>query len=87
MELAVGIALVLLGAASASATARELDERGRSVLIPVAVAPMGVLIGAGGAIARGWSLVPTALAGAVALPLIVLASRLVEARRRSRQSR
>lgn len=84
MDLAVGLVLVLLGAFGASATARTLDERGRGRAVPVAVAPMGVLVGAGAALVRGWDPVGSMVSGAVLLPLVAAVVRLLEARRRRR---
>lgn len=84
MEIVVGVALVLLGATAATVTARDLDERGRGRLIPIALAPFGVLIGAGAATVRGGDPLLAAIVGAVVLPLLALVSQVVARRRRAR---
>jgi hypothetical protein len=86
VEVVVGVLLLLLGAAGASVTARRFEERGRGPLGLVAVAPMGLLIGAGAALVRGWDLVGSMLVGLVAVPLVATVSRLWEVRRRRRTS-
>lgn len=82
MDVAIGLVLVVLGAFGASATARTLQERGRARVVPLAVAPMGVLVGAGAALVRGWDLVGSMVAGATLLPLVAAVVQVVEARRR-----
>ena len=72
MEVAIGIGLVVLGAAGASAIARSLAPRTRGPGLALAVAPAGVLIGTGAALARGWDLVPSAVVGAVLVAVLAL---------------
>jgi hypothetical protein len=85
VEIVVGVALALLGAAAATVTVRQLEDRGQGRVAPLALVPFGILIGAGAAIARGWDLVPTAIAGAVLLPVVTVVARLVAARRSARR--
>lgn len=61
----VGVLLVVLGATAASAIARTVGARARGLRLALAVAPAGVLIGAGAALAREWDLLPSAVVGAV----------------------
>ena len=81
--MAVGVALVVLGAAAASTIARSLSDRLRGPALAAAVAPTGILIGAGAALARDWDLVPSAVVGAVLVALLALTSGLrLQPRRR-----
>ena len=66
-EVVVGIVLVVLGAAGASAIARTLSPRVQGLRLGLAVAPAGVLVGAGAALVRGWDLLGSAVVGAVAV--------------------
>ena len=75
MEVAVGLLLVVLGAVGAAMATRSIDDRGRPWVGALAIAPMGLLVGAGAALVRDWDLVPTAAIGLVALPAVHLASR------------
>lgn len=86
MQVAIGVVLVVLGAAGASAIARTLVDRAHGLRLALAVAPAGVLIGTGAALARGWDLVPSAVVGAVLVGLLAFTTGLrVESRhRRSR---
>ena len=84
LPLAIGVALVLLGATGATMTQRHLDATGRSRLALVALVPYGVLIGAGAAMVRGWDLTAALLVGAVLVPLVGAAGRLIEVRRARR---
>lgn len=84
--LLVGVALAALGALGATLTQRRLDEEGRSVRAPLYLAPFGVLIGAGAAIARGWDLVVAIVVGAVLVPMVGVVGRLVEVRRHRRSN-
>lgn len=65
MQVVVGVVLVVLGAAGASAIARTLAHRVHGVRLALAVAPAGVLIGTGAALARGWDPIASAVVGAV----------------------
>lgn len=85
MEAVVGAVLVLLGAVSATLTARRLEEAGRATLVPIAVAPLGALIGAGAALLRGWDLLGSVAAGAVVVPLLGAVGRIWEVRRARRR--
>ena len=87
METLVGVVLLVLGAAGASAIARTLADRVRGPLLAVAVAPAGVLVGTGAALARGWDLVPSAVVGVVLVALLGLTTGLrVQAPRRGPRS-
>lgn len=70
MEVAIGVALVVLGAAGASAIARTLAPRAGGGRLALAVAPAGVLIGTGAALARGWDPVASAVVGALLVGLL-----------------
>ena len=84
LPIAIGVALVLLGATGATVTQRHLDATGRSRLALVALVPYGVLIGAGAAMVRGWDLTAALVVGAVLVPLVGAAGRLIEVRRARR---
>jgi hypothetical protein len=88
LAIVLGIALVLLGAVGATVTQRRFEQEGRTVRALPLLVPFGVLIGAGAAIARGWDLVSAMVVGAVLVPLVGAAGRLLEVRRgRSRKPR
>lgn len=82
MHVVVGSLLLVLGAAGATAVTRTFEERGEARLAVPANAPMGLLMGAGAALLRGWDLVGSMVAGAVIVPFVGAAVRYVEARRR-----
>lgn len=86
MEVVIGVALVVLGAAGASAIARTMADRAHGLRLALAVAPAGVLIGTGAALARGWDLVASAVVGAVVVGLLAFTTglRLSPRGRRSR---
>lgn len=84
LTLLVGIGLAIVGAVGATVTQRRLDEEGRSSIAPLLLVPFGVLIGAGAAIARGWDLLAAVMVGAVLVPVVGAAGRLLEVRRRKR---
>ncbi|MFU8839486.1 MAG: hypothetical protein ACNA8R_02035 [Nitriliruptoraceae bacterium] len=86
LALAVGLALVLLGAAGATVTQRHLDRTGRSRQALLALVPFGVLVGAGAALVRGWDLAASLVVGAVLLPVVGVLGRLLEVRRARRTS-
>jgi hypothetical protein len=81
LPLVVGVALVALGAVGATVTQRRFEEEGRTVRALPLLVPFGVLVGAGAAIARGWDLVASMVVGAVLVPLVGAAGRLLEVRR------
>lgn len=85
MEIAIGIALLLLGVLGANAVQRFGQERGIGWWNPILTAPMGLLIGAGAALIRGWDLVPTMLAGLIVLPAATIVARLIQTRRERRR--
>ncbi len=88
LEVVVGIVLVAIGAAAATVTQRRLEDAGRPSLAPLATVPLGALIGAGAAIARGYDLPISLAVGAVVVPLVGMVGRLVEVRRvRRRRAR
>jgi CHASE2 domain-containing sensor protein len=74
----LGIALLVIGAYGAT----RLQATRGPLAAALALAPFGVLIGAGAALVRGWDLVPTTVAGALLVPFVALAGRSIEARRR-----
>jgi len=82
----LGIALLLLGATGAGAVHRRQHGRPAPVSL-LALAPFGVLIGAGAALVRGWDLGLSAVAGAFAVLLVALVGDLLAARRRARVRR
>lgn len=84
LALAVGLALVLLGATGATVTQRHLDRTGRSRQALLALVPFGVLVGAGAALVRGWDLAASLVVGAVLLPVVGALGRLLEVRRARR---
>lgn len=84
MGLLLGIGLVLLGAVGATVTQRRLEVSGRGRWAPLAVVPHGVLVGAGAALARGWSLGAAMAIGAGVMPVVAVVGRLFEVRRRGR---
>jgi hypothetical protein len=85
-EQAIGLALLLLGAFGASIVHRRQHGRpGASGVL--ALAPFGILIGAGAALVRGWDLGLSAVAGALVVLVVALGGDLWAARRRARRSR
>lgn len=86
LTVGAGLVLLLLGAWGAGTVHRR--QRGvpgpRSVL---ALAPFGVLIGAGAALVRGWDLGLSAVAGALAVLVVALGGDVLAARRRARRRR
>lgn len=85
MEAVVGAVLLVIGAVGATVTTQQLERSGRGRIAPLAVAPMGVLIGAGAALIRGWDLLGSMLVGAVLVPVVGAAVQLLELRRRRRR--
>lgn len=73
-EVIVGIVLVVLGATAASAIARMLSPRLQGLRLALAVAPAGVLVGAGAALVRGWDLLGSAAVGAVVVAGLAFAT-------------
>jgi hypothetical protein len=82
----IGVALLAVGAVGATVVQRRLEQEGRATVAPLFLVPFGVLIGAGAALIRGWDLLPSLLVGAVLVPLVGVAGRYVELRRRRRAS-
>ena len=80
---AIGLVLVLLGAAGATSLGRGI---GRPTAVRLLrLAPFGVLVGAGSALVRGWDLGVTATLGAALVPFVALAGDVLAARRRTRR--
>jgi len=83
LEMLVGVALLLVGSSGATLTHRR--QHGRPVLPSViALAPFGLLIGAGAALVRGWDLGLSAVAGALAVLIVAVGGDVWAARRRAR---
>lgn len=80
MEVAIGALVLLVGATGATVATQRLPAMGYGRFVPLALVASGALIGAGAALARGWDLVGTTLAGAVVVPLLAIAVRLLETR-------
>lgn len=81
-EIAIGAVLLLLGAVGATMSQRGLERRGRATLTPLGLVPFGVLMGAGGAMIRGWDLWVSMVVGAVFVPVVGIIGRLLEVRRK-----
>lgn len=82
----IGLALLVLGAVGATAVARGFDTSEHPRRVPLQLIPFGVLIGGGAALVRGWDLGVGVLVGAVVVPVVGTALRLIEVRRgRSRR--
>lgn len=84
LTLVIGVALLLLGAAGAGVVHRRQHGRPAPTGL-LALAPFGVLIGAGAALVRGWDLGLSAVAGAMAVVVVALAGDVLDARRRARR--
>jgi hypothetical protein len=85
-EQVIGLALLLLGAFGASIVHRRQHGRpGASGVL--ALAPFGILIGAGSALVRGWDLGLSAVAGALVVLVVALGGDVWAARRRARRLR
>lgn len=78
---AIGLALVVLGAVGASVVARGFDAAGAAWQVPLRLVPFGVLIGGGASLVRGWDLGAGVLVGALLVPLVGTVGRLIEVRR------
>jgi len=86
LEQAIGVILLLLGAFGATAVHRRQHGRpGASGVL--ALAPFGILIGAGAALVRGWDLGLSAVAGALVVLVVALGGDVWAARRRARSQR
>jgi hypothetical protein len=81
LPILVGVLLLVLGAVGATVTQRRFEREGRTLVALPLLVPFGVLIGAGAAIARGWDLNVSMAVGAVLVPLVGAAGRLLEVRR------
>ncbi len=86
VSIAVGAALLLLGAVGATVSQRGMEQRGRATLAPLSLVPFGILMGAGAAMIRGWDLWVSMAVGAVVVPVVGVIGRMIEVRRRRRQS-
>ena len=85
VALLVGVGLLGVGAIGATVTQRWLESQGRASIAPLFLIPFGVLIGSGAAIARGWDLVTSMVVGAILVPVVGAAGRLLEVRRAKRR--
>ena len=86
VEQAIGVVLLLLGAFGATVVHRRQHGRpGASGVL--ALAPFGILIGAGAALVRGWDLGLSAVAGALVVLVVALGGDVWAARRRARSQR
>ena len=81
-----GALLLALGATGAGMAHRRQPGRPGPVSV-LALAPFGVLIGAGAALVRGWDLGTSAVAGALAVMLVAVLGDVLAARRRARARR
>jgi hypothetical protein len=72
VDVAVGVVLALVGATTATLLTRSATRRGPRLALMVA--PAGLLIGAGAALARGWDLAASALLGMLAVGVLSLLS-------------
>ncbi len=81
-----GVLLLALGAFGATMTQRRLEAHSRGRWVPLSLVPYGVLVGAGAAFIRGWDLGSAMAVGAVVVPLVGIAGRWWEVRRRRRFS-
>lgn len=86
VSIAIGAALLLLGAVGATVSQRGMEQRGRATLAPLSLVPFGILMGAGAAMMRGWDLWASMAVGAVFVPVVGVIGRMIEVRRRRRQS-
>lgn len=86
VSIAIGAALLVLGAVGATVSQRGLEQRGRATLAPLSLVPFGILMGAGAAMIRGWDLWVSMAVGAVVVPLVGVIGRIIEVRRRRRDS-
>ena len=83
---AIGAALLLLGATVAGMVhSRQHGRPGPASVL--ALAPFGVLIGAGSALVRGWDVGLSAVAGALAVMVVALLGDVLAARRRAKGRR
>jgi hypothetical protein len=78
---AVGLLLLVVGAAGASVVARGFDAQGDAWRVPVRLIPFGVLIGGGASLVRDWDLGVGALVGAILIPVVAAVGRMIEVRR------
>jgi hypothetical protein len=82
----LGAALLLLGATGAGLVHRRHHGRPGPVSV-LALAPFGVLIGAGAALVRSWDLGLAAVAGALTVMVVALLGDVLAARRRAKLRR
>jgi hypothetical protein len=78
----LGLVLLAVGAVGASLVHRTAGRP--TPLRVLALAPFGVLIGAGAALVRGWDLLAAVAAAAVLVPLVGVGGDVLAARRRAR---
>ncbi len=83
---AIGAAMLLLGATGAGMVHRRQHGRPGPASV-LALAPFGVLIGAGSALVRGWDVGLSAVAGALAVMVVALLGDVLAARRRAKGRR
>jgi hypothetical protein len=81
LTIVIGVALVALGAVGATTVQRRAEAEGRTARALPLLVPFGVLVGAGAALVRGWDLVASMAVGAVLVPVVGAAGRLLEVRR------
>lgn len=72
MDVVVGVALAVVGSTAATLITRSSTRRGPRLALMIA--PTGLLIGAGAALARGWDLVASALLGMLVVGILSLLS-------------
>ena len=82
VAIAIGLVLVVLGAVGATAMSRAFDTAADPRWVPLRLVPFGILIGGGASLVRAWDLAAGILVGAVLVPVIATAARLIEVRRR-----
>jgi hypothetical protein len=78
----IGLVLLGLGAAGATAVGRTFDATDRPLRVPLQLVPFGILMGGGAALVRSWDLLAGVAVGAVLVPVVGTIARLVEVRRR-----
>lgn len=83
---AVGLALVVLGAVGATVVTRHAEDAGATTgplrpTMSLRLVPFGILVGAGASLVRGWALGVSMFAGAVLVPIVGMLGRWREVRR------
>lgn len=82
IAIAVGLVLLVVGAVGASVVSRAFDTSDHPRRVPLQLVPFGVLIGGGASLVRDWDLAVGIGVGAVLVPVVATALRLLEVRRR-----